>query len=119
MMSAMPNRAGQPETNWTLSKELVPYFTVFAFFNIIDVICTLFMLQHGAMETNPACAYFLDNYGTIGFILYKFFQLMFVIGITQVICWKKPNAARAVIRLGCALYFMLMVWDVILLSRVL
>lgn len=118
MMSATPYRVGQPETNWTISKELVPFFIVFAFFNIIDVICTLFMIQHGAVETNPACGYFLDNYGAFGFILYKFFQLLFVIGITQVISWKKPNAGKAVIRLGCTLYFMLMVWDVILLTRV-
>jgi hypothetical protein len=60
------------------SSTLFAAIVLFLFLNIIDVLLTLLLVDHGAVEMNPVMAYFL-NFGPLTFMIVKYFLACFSI----------------------------------------
>lgn len=58
------------------SSALFAAIIFFLFLNIIDVLLTLFLVDHGAVEINPVMAYFLE-FGPLTFMSVKYFFVCF------------------------------------------
>jgi hypothetical protein len=97
---------------------IVQWYAAFVLLNLMDVLLTLFILQHHGEETNPVCRAILDYGGSSQFVLFKIMQCALVIIIVQLVYVRRPPAARMLVGVGCAVYFVLMFWDSYLLSHI-
>ncbi|HET6383553.1 MAG TPA: DUF5658 family protein [Armatimonadota bacterium] len=93
------------------------WYEAFVLLNFMDIVLTLFFVRHGGVEANPVGRFILENYGWPPFVSFKFIECIIFLIIVQFLYHRRRSAGRFLIMLGCAVYFILMVWDVILLLR--
>ena len=79
--------------------------------NVFDLTLTVLILSVGGREANPFFAYFLHTYGPEAFIVCK----MTLVAVTLVACELlrplRTRTASAIIHMGFAVYFCLVLWE--------
>ena len=87
----------------------------------IDALLTLFLLDHGAYETNPVMAFFL-KFGPYTFFISKYLlTIISIIGLLllrNIVVRKIKISARSVLYLIVVFYLAVVGWELYLLSNV-
>jgi hypothetical protein len=91
------------------------WFGAFVVLNLVDLGVTIYILRNGGAEANPIGQYILVNYGWASFTFFKLIQCGIVVVVSELLYQRKRAIGRAVIAFGCAVYLILMSWDVFLL----
>ena len=74
----------------------------FVALNIMDLVMTFFLLNHGGFrESNKIADFFLDRWGIAGMIWYKIIFVMVIVVIAQVVARERIRTARGLLYFGC------------------
>ena len=91
------------------------------FFCVLDALLTLFLLNHGAYETNPIMAYLL-NIGPYAFYITKYaITIIATVGLFLLrgfVIQKLNLSVHSLLYFIAGLYFIVVVWELYLFSDV-
>ena len=86
----------------------------FLLLNLFDLFLTGYIFSHKGSEANGLAAFILDHFGRYGkeaFAIYKFFMVVFIIFICEVIASKSTFKARIIMILGITIYFGVVLYE--------
>jgi hypothetical protein len=102
-------------------KHFVPIVAIL-FLSVSDALLTLFLIDHGAYETNPIMAYYL-NIGP-----YYFFSVKYILtslGVVTLLIFRNlifrtiKISASALLYLIAGIFFAIIAWEIYLISMIL
>ncbi len=74
----------------------------FVALNIMDLVMTFFLLNHGGFrESNKIADFFLDRWGIAGMVWYKIIFVMLIVVIAQIVARERIKTARWLLYFGC------------------
>ena len=91
------------------------------FFSVLDALLTLFLIGHGAYETNPVMAYYL-NIGPYYFIAVKY--LLTCLGVIILLLFRNLTfrifkiSAAALLYLIAGMFVAVVAWEIFLISKI-
>ena len=91
------------------------------FFSVMDALLTLFLIGHGAYETNPIMAYYL-NIGPYYFFTVKY--LLTSLGVIILLIFRNLKfrifkiSASALLYLIAGIFIVVVVWEIYLISKI-
>ena len=91
------------------------------FFSVIDALLTLFLIGHGAYETNPIMAYYL-NIGPYYFFTAKY--LLTSLGVTVILIFRNhifrtiKISASAALYLVAGIFIAVVAWEIHLILKI-
>ena len=89
----------------------------FLLLSIFDLFLTGYIFKYGGIEANGLPAWILGHFGLMGLALFKFWMVMFLIVICEVIAMFSVERARFVILGGCAVYVLVVIYECILIFQ--
>ncbi len=91
-----------PDSFWRHDVLLERLTRAFVALNILDLVVTFFLLNHGGFrESNGIADYYLDRWGFAGMVWYKILSVMIVIVVTQIVARYRFRIARWILIFGC------------------
>ena len=103
------------------SPKLFLPIVVILFFSVLDALLTLFLIGHGAYETNPVMAYYL-NLGPYIFFAVKY--TLTSLGVVVLLTFRNlifrtiKVSASALLYLIAGIFFSVVAWELYLVSAV-
>ena len=97
------------------------FIVVILFLSVSDALLTLFLIDHGAYETNPIMAYFL-NIGPYYFFTVKY--LLTSLGVIVLLIFRNLSfrifkiSASALLYLISGMFIAVVAWEVYLISKI-
>jgi len=97
-----PAVADSPKPFWQKNLLLEKPTRAFVALNIMDLVMTFFLLDHGGFrESNKIADYYLDRWGIVGMIWYKIIFVMLIVVIAQIVARKNVKTASWLLYFGC------------------
>lgn len=94
----------EPNVN-PADRYVLPETTLLAVIGCLDLLSTIYLLAtHQAWEANPIMANLLNEYGPMGFILFKALLLGVPLTIAEFARKSRPQFVRAALRVCIVLY---------------
>lgn len=91
---------------------LSDHYLAFVLLNLADLFLTGAYFRQGGWEANRAAAWILQAFGLRGLAIYKFLLVLCVVGVCEAVYTRRPETARMLILGGCALYGLLICWQI-------
>jgi hypothetical protein len=89
----------------------------FVLLSLFDLFLTGYIFKFGGIEANGLPAWILRNWHLVGFVIFKFSFVAFIIIICEVIAMFNLSKARLVILGGCAVYALVVVYECVLIFQ--
>jgi len=91
--------------------------TFFILANVLDIVMTNFLIRFGAIETNPIANWIFLKLGFPFLIAFKMLVVATVCVIAQVVAQKSLWKAKALLNLGTAIVFAVVIYSLSLVSK--
>ena len=90
----------------------------FVLVNVLDIVLTFLLIRRsGFVEANPIARFFINHWGLKGMIGFKLSMVLLVVAITQIVAYRRPQVARAVLIFGTIVVGAVVVYSVSLHNR--
>jgi hypothetical protein len=97
---------------------LVPWLTVFVATNVFDWLLTWILVNYGnGYEANPVAARILETQGWPGLACFKGVSVVVALGVTLVLHWRHPPAARRLLYFECAIMLLVVAYSSMLIRQ--
>jgi hypothetical protein len=73
-------------------------YTWFVFFSSIDLLFTWLILHSGGREVNTIADWIIANFDLPGIVVYKFFLVVFVVTVCEILSRRRYDAGRKLAR---------------------
>jgi hypothetical protein len=86
----------------------------FLLLNLFDLMMTGYIFRHSGQEANGLALWVLHHFGLMGFAIFKFLMVVFIILICEAISFHSVTRAKQVITGACVLYVLVVLWEAFL-----
>ena len=92
--------------------------TLFVVINLMDVVMTFLLLNHGSFyESNPIADFVLQRWGIVGMTLFKLSVVGVVLAIANLVAIWRLETSRNLLRFGSLLVGSVVAYSVFLMMR--
>lgn len=101
-MTDTESRPEKAQPFWKKNILLEKPTRAFVALNIMDLVMTFFLLNHGGFrESNRVADFFLDRWGIVGMVWFKIISVMVIVVIAQIVARERIRTARFLLYFGC------------------
>ncbi len=76
---------------------------------------TGYIFRHSGQEANGLALWVLHHFGLMGFAVFKFLMVVFIILVCEAISFHSVERAKQVITGACVLYVLVILWEAFLI----